>query len=91
MTLSEPLASCHNAGRQRGAILTYSKLLLLATPTVENVELYNEPNLDALQSGCSNVAATWLDNLRIRSQAMQVRILCSPQSSRRFPRSFTSA
>ena len=60
-------------------------------PTVENVELYNEPNLDALQAGCSNVAATGLDNLRIRSQAMQVRILRSLQTSRRLPRTCTRA
>lgn len=40
---------------------------------VENIEIYNEPNLDATRTGCANVVNTWLDDLRIRSTALQVR------------------
>jgi len=38
---------------------------------VENVEIYNEPNLDAGRDGCSSVNATWFDNASIRSEALQ--------------------
>lgn len=45
----------------------------------------SQPNLDGQRDGCHDVAATWLQNAAIRSEALQA---CSPtrtQDSRRLP------